>query len=96
MDSDHRAEIDTWALYKPLNALLKQVRLLTSIPSEFTNDICYTLEKVLLGERPSYETLSYAWGSPQFKRQIYLDEAPFNAAENLESALRYLRCGAVG
>jgi hypothetical protein len=87
-----RAQIDTAALlYKPLNAHDKEVRLLTIIPSEFADDIRCTLMKVSLDEEPSYEALSYAWGSTQYTRQIYLNEVPYNVTNNLESALRHLR-----
>lgn len=86
-----RAQIDIAALYEPLNAHHREVRLLTIIPSEFADDIRCTLAKASLDEGPFYEALSYVWGSPQYTRQIYLDEAPYNVTSNLESALRHLR-----
>ncbi|KAN0106852.1 HET domain containing protein [Hyaloscypha variabilis] len=86
-----KAEIDKAALYKPLNAHRKEVRLLTIIPNEFAEDIHCSLARVSLDDAPSYEALSYAWGSPQCTRQIYLDEVPYAVTNNLESALRHLR-----
>ncbi|KAF5510905.1 putative transporter [Colletotrichum siamense] len=38
-----------------------------------------------------YEALSYTWGDPNDRTQIYLDDRPFSVTANLESALRCLR-----
>lgn len=38
-----------------------------------------------------YEALSYTWGDPNDRTQIYLDDQPFSVTVNLKSALRCLR-----
>jgi hypothetical protein len=52
--------------------------------------IC-SLEKTDLAKWPSYEALSYCWGSPKHVRHIYVDGRNVEVRENLWWALWHLR-----
>ena len=79
--------------YSPLNHELKEVRLTTLYPGEFTEDIQTSIHKVpLIPENPPiYEALSYVWGSTKNMPDIEIGNDNLAVTENLASALRYLR-----
>ncbi|KAE9576050.1 hypothetical protein CGMCC3_g7698 [Colletotrichum fructicola] len=57
-----------------------------------TDDVRCKLKESTLGQcNGKYEALSYTWGDPNDRTQIYLDDQPFSVTANLESALRCLR-----
>ena len=79
--------------YSPLNQELKEIRLMTLHPGDFTEDIKVSICKVPLipGNPPIYEALSYAWGSTKSMPDIKIGNDSLAVTENLASALRYLR-----
>ncbi|TEY39986.1 hypothetical protein BOTCAL_0444g00080 [Botryotinia calthae] len=78
-------------LYQTLEVSRKEVRLVTLLPGDFSDDIHCTLTTVSLIDEPVYQALSYVWGSPTSKCDIKLQGISFPVTTNLESALRYLR-----
>ncbi|KAF7867484.1 uncharacterized protein EAF02_009675 [Botrytis sinoallii] len=78
-------------LYHTLEVSKKEVRLVTLLPGDFSNDIFCTLTTVSLIDEPFYEALSYVWGNPMNKCDINLQGVSFPITTNLESALRHLR-----
>ncbi|TGO53682.1 hypothetical protein BCON_0119g00050 [Botryotinia convoluta] len=83
--------IEGTQLYHTLEVSKKEVRLVTLLPGDFSNDIHCTLTTVSLIDEPVYEALSYVWGSPTNKCDINLQGVSFPVTTNLESALRCLR-----
>ena len=82
--------------YKALDHSDPQIRVLTLSPSEdLSADIHVFLETISFSRSqqdvPSYEALSYTWGSRTERKTIYLDDTPFEVTSNLDTALRYLR-----
>lgn len=68
-----------------------EIRLIELLPGEWSDDTHCKLFSVRLKESTDYFTLSYVWGSPRVTRPILLDDRPFAATVNLESALRHVR-----
>jgi hypothetical protein len=77
--------------YEPLHEDNREIRLISLHPGNWDDDICCTTKVVSLDSRPHYEALSYAWGDLEDTTRIFIDDHPFQATRNLESALRYLR-----
>ncbi|KAF4869743.1 Heterokaryon incompatibility protein 6, OR allele [Colletotrichum siamense] len=68
------------------------LRCVTLLAGCNTDDVRCTLRESTLGQcNGKYEALSYTWGDPNDRTQIYLDDRPFSVTANLESALRCLR-----
>ncbi|KAJ3572200.1 hypothetical protein NPX13_g5130 [Xylaria arbuscula] len=67
------------------------IRLVVVLPStDRSSDIvCRLCNSTLNTAR--YEALSYVWGDPSRRKSVLLNDKPFHATENLESALRNLR-----
>ncbi|KAI1362105.1 heterokaryon incompatibility protein-domain-containing protein [Xylaria arbuscula] len=67
------------------------IRLVVVLPStDRSSDIvCRLCNSTLSTAR--YEALSYVWGDPSRRKSVLLNDKPFHATENLESALRNLR-----
>jgi hypothetical protein len=80
-------------IYKPLNKIKKQIRLITLLPGPQSSDIRCILQIVELDltAKPHYEALSYEWGSPGTEKDISLDGIAFSVRKNLWSALYHLR-----
>ncbi|OBT60746.1 hypothetical protein VE03_10875 [Pseudogymnoascus sp. 23342-1-I1] len=79
-------------LYHPLDPGRREIRLLrlTHSPS-FSSPLRGQLIHAPLASPPTYETISYVWGSPNFTRTIELDAHRFSLTPHLELALRHLR-----
>ncbi|RSL73493.1 hypothetical protein CEP51_011755 [Fusarium floridanum] len=70
----------------------KNIRLLTLLPSpKVSAPIQCTLHEVDHQSTPSYEALSYVWGTSPSRRSILLNGGEFSVGENLGAALRQLR-----
>lgn len=81
--------------YMPLAG--QQIRLLTSFPGSFDDDIRLNVVPVTLleDEPPKYYALSYAWGSTERCDTVYVvtseGQNPLPVTQNLHSAPRHLR-----
>ncbi|MCJ1229251.1 hypothetical protein MMC12_005916 [Toensbergia leucococca] len=73
--------------------LRNEIRLITiSGADDRSKSISCELEHVSLDEPPPYKALSYCWGNPHIKRIIQVNGHDVQFTENLEAALRELRC----
>jgi hypothetical protein len=74
-----------------------EIRLVTIQPGASSDDIWISLNMHHLAESgETYETLSYAWGSTDDPREVFVGEAPagknvIKVTQNLEAALQHLR-----
>ena len=78
-------------IYRPLDPVSKQIRLLMLHPGTEGEDIKCHLEHVSLEDRPEFTALSYVWGDPTDTRTILLYNVPFPVTKNLHAALRSIR-----
>ncbi|KAL9631354.1 MAG: hypothetical protein Q9204_004267 [Flavoplaca sp. TL-2023a] len=77
--------------YTPLDDDRRCVRLLIIKSGSSLVAIDCHLIQVPLGDGPSYEALSYTWGTPDFTSSISLTGTDFQVTPNLGSALKRLR-----
>ncbi|KAI1281726.1 HET-domain-containing protein [Xylaria sp. FL0933] len=68
-----------------------EIRLFDLLPGKSAEEIRGTLRIVTFDQRAEFEALSWVWGDPKDTRPIIVDEEPFQATLNLETALRDLR-----
>ena len=59
--------------YNKLNGQRHEIRLCTIFPASFDEPVVCDLTIVSLDDKPAYETLSYAWGSPIFNKEIVIN-----------------------
>lgn len=78
-------------IYRPLDPLSRQIRLLTLHSGTEGEHVECHLEHVSLEENPEYTALSYVWGDPTHPRTILLHNVPFPVTTNLHAALRSIR-----
>ncbi|KAF2647182.1 hypothetical protein K491DRAFT_763823 [Lophiostoma macrostomum CBS 122681] len=69
----------------------RDIRLLTLQSGAFNDEIRCSTRIVSLDIDPVYETISYAWGSPQDTKPIFLDGQEVYVRISLELVLRHLR-----
>ena len=79
--------------YTPLNDDLKEIRLLTLHEGGFKADIHISIHTVPLtaDNPPTYEALSYVWGSLEDPIDIHVGVQTLAVTRNLAEALPYLR-----
>jgi hypothetical protein len=77
-------------LYSPL-VNTDEIRLIELQPCSTPGTIECTIQHARLSERPSYEALSYMWGSPASLKLIRINACYVYVREKLWSALNYLR-----
>ena len=79
--------------YTPLNDDLKEIRLLTLYGGDFKADIHISIRTVPLSpdNPPTYEALSYVWGSLKNPIDIHVGVQTLAVTQNLAGALPYLR-----
>ncbi|KAL9034023.1 MAG: hypothetical protein Q9180_005635 [Flavoplaca navasiana] len=81
--------------YRPLDA--EDIRILTVLPGPSRSNIHVRLNHAKLdtNDPPSYEALSYTWGSNNFSRAIYVhtegEQTLLAVTQNLHNALQQLR-----
>ncbi|KAI0806562.1 HET-domain-containing protein [Xylaria sp. FL0064] len=68
-----------------------EIRLFDLLPGKSAEEIRGNLRIVTFDQRVEFEALSYVWGDLKDTRPIMVDEEPFQATLNLETALRDLR-----
>ena len=66
-------------------------RILTLLPGSGTTRIETMLNHVLLSNKPEYEAISYAWGSPDDTNTVLVNGIDMLVPSNLELCLQYLR-----
>jgi hypothetical protein len=80
--------------YQPLSSH-NSIRLLTLLPGKGNAKLTFTLcaVEILSGalSKASYEALSYTWGDPSQKCEVWCAGSPFMVTESLYEALSYLR-----
>lgn len=78
--------------YRPLNAKISEIRVLTLLPSNKPIDPVHcSLDYVSLDDKPRFEALSYVWGPSTPRHDIFLDGAKFTVTPSLHAALTALR-----
>ncbi|CAG9949909.1 unnamed protein product [Clonostachys rosea f. rosea IK726] len=86
------AEMREPTLYGDLDTSVPEIRLFALLPSPQPNaPVVGQLQIVPLQSPPPYESLSYAWGAPEFTEPIIVNEQTLFVTPNLDSALRALR-----
>jgi hypothetical protein len=80
-------------LYRSLQPHLGEIRLVKIRRGRFDSPIELDMMQgplSRLATQRGYQALSYTWGDAKDTRQITLNDQPFQATKNLESALRQL------
>jgi hypothetical protein len=88
--SNHPTEHPLNSLYSPLQDS-DEIRVLHLRSRSSSDNIISTLKHVKFSEDPTYEALSYVWGSPEVTKVINLDGVELPVRENLYCALDHLR-----
>lgn len=78
-------------IYEALGAPDSEVRLLELLPGTDKEQVQCRLSASPLSNTPTYEPLSYSWGSEENPKEILLNGQPFSVTLNLAAALRQLR-----
>ncbi|KAK4100984.1 HET-domain-containing protein, partial [Parathielavia hyrcaniae] len=76
--------------YRKLDCANREIRLLELEPGSPSATIKAKLRHVTLTSKPTYEALSYTWGSPADRRPMSLDGFNGTVTANLSAALRQL------
>jgi hypothetical protein len=76
--------------YEPLSHD-DETRLLHLEPGSGDDDIRFTLRPVRLGDKPSYEAISYCWGDARVTREVYCEGKLLVVTNSLYTALKRLR-----
>jgi hypothetical protein len=77
--------------YNQLQVPHRQIRLLLLLPGLDHERISCKLFTASLNDNPEYNALSYAWGDPNVKEPILVNEQDFPVTTNLKAALWHLR-----
>lgn len=81
--------MDRW---QPLVPSRDEIRVLDIQPSQTgLEPICCDLRRISLQDHPTYDALSYVWGSPEGPEEILLNGSAHPITKNLHNALRALR-----
>ncbi|KAI1735317.1 HET-domain-containing protein [Xylaria scruposa] len=86
-------------IYQPLEQGVKSIRVLELLPGVFESDLRGVLRTVALDNKPSYEALSYTWGTRTEGRTLKIRQSThwmsrsneLPVTDNLFQALRRLR-----
>ncbi|KAF9639192.1 hypothetical protein BFW01_g10089 [Lasiodiplodia theobromae] len=77
--------------YPHLDPSRREIRLLSLLPGQLSDEIVCELAVFSLFEEPKYEALSYVWGDPSNPHHVTLNDADFSVTANLYTALQFLR-----
>jgi hypothetical protein len=90
--SRHSRQSPEMFTYRRLDTYIKEIRLLLVLPAlqQSSRIKCWVVYRPA-GKAPAYYALSYTWGIPTEKKEIFLDGEPFWVQPNLESALCHFR-----
>jgi galactokinase len=78
--------------YKPLKDGRRDIRLVSIEPGEQNHDLKCSIRTHKSLRPVKYQALSYTWSDSAVKVKISLNGKRFMVTQNLESALRNLRC----
>ncbi|KAK3897785.1 heterokaryon incompatibility protein-domain-containing protein [Staphylotrichum tortipilum] len=86
------SKIDSTVAYQGSKLGKDSIRLLEIESAQYENSplVC-TLRKASFGSRPTYEALSYCWGTNRETDLITLNGFPFEVRKNVLDGLRFLR-----
>ena len=80
--------------YIPLHPEQREIRFFELAPGSYDDDLAITLHVgSLTQELPQYYALSYAWGNDVSPRTALVNHKSMLIGQNLDGALRHLRCG---
>lgn len=81
-------EAPTGYSYQPLSTA-NPIRIITLLPGSRREQLKCTLTKVALGEKPTYEAISYVWGDEANLTSIFCDKLgpSLPITQNLAAAL---------
>lgn len=82
---------DRSPIYHQLNHHNRQIRILRLLPGPCHSPIQCQLHTAFLDDQPQYEALSYAWGDPNLRYPVVVDDIATNVTLNLTAALTQLR-----
>jgi hypothetical protein len=74
--------------YEPIDSENGEIRLLELLPGHYDDAIHIELYTMNLKDKPSYEALSYAWGTADSPRRAMVNSCPVPIRESLELGLR--------
>ncbi|KAF2680713.1 HET-domain-containing protein [Lentithecium fluviatile CBS 122367] len=77
--------------YSPINSTAEETRLIKLLPGDYDDAIEVRLHTVCLSKRPTFDALSYAWGTELSPREVLLNGVLVPVTSNLDCALRHLR-----
>lgn len=80
--------------YQPIDDPKGKIRILILLPPAWSDDPelrCH-LTTAEISDSPSYEALSYCWGTEAFAERIYFPSGTLGITKNLATGLRRLRC----
>lgn len=77
--------------YTPLDTSRPQIRLFHLRPGKRDEPLHVDLFTALLDEEPQFYALSYVWGDPAARCNLYINECQFSVTANLATALKLLR-----
>lgn len=82
--------MDRW---QPLTPSREEIRVLDIQPTSQTGleTVCCHLRTISLQDHPTYDALSYVWGSPDDPEEILLNGSAHPVTKNLHKALKALR-----
>jgi hypothetical protein len=82
------------APYTALDSSHHEIRLLELTPGSHDDDLFIELHIASLDQKlPEYYALSYAWGQGVSPRMAFVGGEPRQIGNNLDCALRHIRCG---
>ena len=74
-----------------LDSNTRAIRIFTLLPGRWSSSIHCLLLSVTLDDNATYETVSYAWGDPDDRETILIENVEIEIPRSLEAALRHLR-----
>jgi hypothetical protein len=78
-------------VYEPIDSENGEIRLVELLPGCYDDVIRLNLHVKNLSDKPSYEALSYAWGTIRSSNLAIINGCPVRVQESLDSGLRRLR-----
>lgn len=85
---DHAGLPSGLFVYRPLNPLAREVRLLSLAKSPSPDDFSITLRHHSLDEAQPFMAVSYCWGDPTPRCDVVCNGQAFKITESLDCALK--------